>query len=101
MPCPCTTTASRNLRPMSDLGRSRVEVRAVLSEPQRAGRVRGLVVAVLACAALVVAVVVVGLSAGWPVWALILVILLPLAIGLLAARTAYALHRHPAGPASG
>lgn len=86
---------------MSERSRPRVEVRVAGGEDERARRIRGLLLAMAVCDALVVAVVVVGLAAGWPVWALALAALLPLAVGLLATRTAYVLHRRHAGLASG
>jgi hypothetical protein len=83
---------------MSDRDRPAVEVRAVLGDAARRQRVRGLVLAALSCAALVAAVVAVGLAVGWPVWVVVLAVLMPLAVGLFAARAAYAMGRQRAGP---
>lgn len=72
-----------------------------MSEPDRALRIRGLLIAMGACAALVVAVIAVGLAVDWPVWVLALAAFLPLIEGLVAARAAYVLHRQRAAPTVG
>ena len=72
-----------------------------MSDADRARRVRGLLIAMVACDMLVVAVIAVGLAAGWPVWGVALAVLLPLAESVVAARAAYVLHRQRTGPATG
>jgi hypothetical protein len=79
-------------------GRTRVQLRTVLSDHDRALRIRGLLIAMAACGALVVAVIAVGLAVDWPLWVVSLAALLPLAEGLVAARAAYVLHRQRAAP---
>ena len=64
-------------------------------------RIRGLLVATAACLVLVLAVVTVGRSAGWPVWTLSLALLLPVVVGVVAGRAAYVLHRQRTRPAPG
>ena len=80
-------------------------MRAVLADADRKRRVRGLLMAMAVCDALVVAVVAVGLAVDWPVWAVVLAALFPLAIGAFAVRMAFVLRGdlrgQPAGPAAG
>jgi hypothetical protein len=72
-----------------------------MSDAERANRVRGLLIAMVACDLLVVAVIWVGLAAGWPVWGVALAVLLPLVEGVVAARAAYVLHRQRSGQPTG
>ncbi len=72
-----------------------------MSEPDRGLRIRGLLIAMAACGALVVAVIVVGLAVEWPVWVVALAVLLPLVEGVVAARAAYVLHHQRAAPTPG
>ena len=53
------------------------------------------------CDALVVAVVTVGLAVEWPLWAIGGAAVLPLVVGVVAARAAYVLSRHGGRPAPG
>ena len=77
---------------MTDQPRRRVEVRP-LDDATRRSSTRSLLLATAACDALLVAIVLVGLSSGWPWWVLVATGLLPFLIGLYALRAIFVLNR--------
>jgi hypothetical protein len=72
---------------------SRPEVRLVVPPDERRRRAGGLWFAAAVSDALLVAVLLVGIAAGWPWWVVALAALVPLVVGLVAVRGALVLGR--------
>jgi fatty acid desaturase len=77
---------------MTGQPRRRVEVRA-LDDATRKRSTRSLFLATAVCDALLVAIVLIGLSSGWLWWVLVATGLLPFLVGLYALRAIFVLNR--------
>jgi 1,4-dihydroxy-2-naphthoate octaprenyltransferase len=93
-PMPLTARFQRTVARVSDRDELvRPRVRVVVDESTRRRRVRELSIAVVVCAALLVAILLVGLASAWSWWAVLLVGLVPLIVGGLAMRAAMVIGR--------